>query len=355
MHLSRRRAVAFAAGVALTTVAVLAQQQTPAPTPSSTATALVIDGFARLSEGRVDDARALFDRAIALSRANDLRRIEAEAHRGMGRVLAEKGDFTASREALDRSLAMFEAIGEPAGIGQVWNQIGTTAYMRQKWDEAESAYRKSAAAFEKAGASRDLANALRNLTFLPTIAIDERLRLIADATQRAASVKDFNVQGAALHQWGDLLVLATDYAGAMQKLEASRALLEAHGTAAQLARLYTSIGRIYRLHGEPESALPYYEKALERERASRDVAGQVQTLNAMALAQHVLRRTRDADASHTQALAIAKEGATAQVPFIQRQMAIFYTETGRSARGAELLEAALKDDLTTAERVHVLS
>jgi tetratricopeptide (TPR) repeat protein len=355
MSVRLSRAVAVAAVAIVAAIGVRAQQSAPAATtPSATATALVIDGFARLNEGRVDDARALFDRAIALAHANDLRRIEAEAHRGVGRVLAGKGDFAASREALDRSLAMFEELGEQGGIGQVWNQIATTAYSRQKWDEAEIGYRRSAAAFEKAGLTRDLANALRNLTFLPTIAIDERLRLIAEATDRAASAKDLNLQGSALHQWGDLLVLNTDYAGAMQKLEASREILETHGNAAQLARLYTIIGRICRLHGEPESALPYYEKALERERVSRDVGGQVQTYNAMALAQHVLHRMRDAEANYTQALAIAKEGATSQVPFVQRQMAIFYVETGRVPRGAEMLEAALTDDLTTAERVHVL-
>jgi CHAT domain-containing protein len=354
MHLSRRRAVALSAAVALTTAVAVAQPQTPAASPSATATALVIDGFARVNEGRFDDARSLFDRAIAIAHANGLGRIEAEAHRGVGRVLAEKGEFAASREALDRSLAMFEAIDEHAGVGQVWNQIGTTAYLRQRWEEAEAAYRRSAAAFETAGLPRDLANALRNLTFLPTIAIDERLRLIAEAHDLAVSTGDLNLQGASLHQWGDLLVLNTDYAAAMRKLDASRAILETHGNAAQLARLYTSIGRIYRLHGEPESALPYYERALERQRTSRDVAGQVQTLNAMALAQHALYRTQDAGASYMQALATAKEGAPPLVPFIQRQLGIFYIETGRVPLGVEMLEAALKDSLTPAERAHVL-
>lgn len=330
-------------------------QQTPAGGVSPAGAALIRDGFARLDEGRFDDARVLFEQAIAIGREG-LPRIEAHGYRGLGRMWAHKGDLTAAREALDRSLKLFEEIGDQAGIGQAWNQVATNAFYRQLWDEAQDGYRRALAAFERAGLPGEEANVLRNLTFLPTVPQDERLRLIAAAVGRATLAKQPTLQGLSLHQWGDLLVQRNDYASAMRKLDEARAILEVHGDGNNLARLYTSIGRMFRLHGEPGLALPYYERALERQRASGDVAGEVQTLNAMALATHILRRAKEAQAHYDRALNLAQQrGTPAQVSFIQRQLGMFHVEIENVARGAALIEDGLRAELSIAERVHALS
>ncbi len=113
---------------------------------------------------------------------------------------------------------------------------------------------------------------------------------------------------------------------------------------------------MHRLHGEPAMALPYYERALERQLASRDEAGQVQTLNAIALANHVLGRSRVAQAHYERALTLARQtGVVGQVAFIQREFGIFLAEIGSFARGATLLEEGLRSELTPADRIRGLS
>ena len=156
----------------------------------------------------------------------------------------------------------------------------------------------------RAGLAGEEARVLRNLTFLPDRSLDEKLQLIASAVDRARLAGARSVEGLALHAWSDLLFGRNDYAGAMTKLEAALPLLETWGSGRDLARLYTSFGRLYRIHGDPARALTYYERALERQRVLRDLTGEIQTINAIALALSVLGRDKEAAARYEDALSL---------------------------------------------------
>src|SRR5262245_12569525 len=102
--------------IAIATVAAL-QATAPATTPGA---ALIADGFARLDEGRLDEAKALLEKALAIGRDEKIPRIEAHALRGFGRYWAQQGDPAAARDALDRSMKIFAALNDHPGIAQVW-------------------------------------------------------------------------------------------------------------------------------------------------------------------------------------------------------------------------------------------
>ncbi len=327
-----------------------------APATTSAGYELVRDGFSRLDEGRFDDGKALFEKALAVARDERNPRLEAQALRGLGRYWGHKNEPAAATDALDRSLKIFDALGDDAGSGQVWNQRATNAYFRQQWTEAETGYRNALAAFARAGLPGEEANALRNLTFLPTVSLEDRLQLIATAVDRAVAGSDRQTQALALHNWGDLLTQTADYAGGMKKLEEARSILEQLEAPAALSRVYTSLGRAYRLHGEGDLALPYYERALTLQQRVRDVAGEIQTLNARAIANHSLNRPAPARVLFDRALTLAQaRGTPAQVSLIRRQLGIFLIETGHPAEGATLLEQSIGPELGVADRVPALT
>src|SRR5262245_37784483 len=303
--------------------------------------ASLADGFAKVECGRFEEARTIFERAIAQAAAESNVRGEAEAYRGLGRVRSSLRDFASGREAYERALALFQRAGDDRGVGRVWNHLGADAYAQSRPAEARQCYDRALEAFGRAGLPGEEARVLRNLVFLPDRSLDEKLQLIASAVERARLAGERFVEGLALHTWGDLLFTRSNYAAAMAKLEAALPLLETSGNGRDLARLYTSVGRLFRVHGDPARALTYYERALVQQRVLRDLPGEIQTLNAIALALSVLHRDKEAAARYEDALSLVRSTGSPQIGFILQQFGIFHVDNGRYARGAALLEEAL--------------
>jgi CHAT domain-containing protein/tetratricopeptide (TPR) repeat protein len=313
----------------------------------------ILDAFTKLDEGRFDEARGLLEAALADARAGGHRHAEAHALRGLGRLFAHLNDPDRARQALGDARVIFEREQDHAGLAQVWNQVGTNAYYGQRWEEALEGYRRSVAAFEYAGLPGEAANVLRNLTFVPTLPLAERLSVIEQAATRARAAHQPLLEGLSLHTWSDLLVLNADYVGAMARLAEADALLTRHGTLLVRARMHTSRGRLYRLHGESDLALAEYRKALALQRQSKDVAGEVQTLTAIAIAEHAAQRTRPATAAFEAALSLSRTvGAVPLRQFVERQFGTFLAETGSPRRGIAVIESGLAGRPADVDRLH---
>ena len=97
------------------------------------------------------------------------------------------------------------------------------------------------------------------------------------------------------HQHGDLAFVAGDYARALAETERAAGLFERAGARGDLARALTSIGRIYRVHGQPEQAVPFYARALDVQQALSQGAAAVQSLLGLAIAGVVIGNAADAE------------------------------------------------------------
>ena len=100
------------------------------------------------------------------------------------------------------------------------------------------------------------------------------------------------LEGMVAHQHGDLAFVAGDYARALRETERALPLLESAGARSDLARALTSIGRIYRVHGQPEQAIPYYRRALDVQQGLANPSAAVQSLIGIAIAELVVQATR---------------------------------------------------------------
>jgi CHAT domain-containing protein/tetratricopeptide (TPR) repeat protein len=102
------------------------------------------------------------------------------------------------------------------------------------------------------------------------------------------------------------------------------------------------MGRLNRVHGRPEAAIPLYEQALQLQRESDDRIGVVQSLNAIGIAHGLLGNHRRERELYEQAYELALETNSPRViDFMRANLAASLLFEGEYARGAELLEQVL--------------
>ena len=75
------------------------------------ADALRVVGAARLTLGRVDDAREALERGLALAREHGSKLVEGETLRVLAACCVQEGEHEPAREQLSAAMAIFEAVG----------------------------------------------------------------------------------------------------------------------------------------------------------------------------------------------------------------------------------------------------
>jgi len=269
-----------------------------------------------------------------------------EAATGAARAHLDQGRDFNTRRAYDQALAELDqawAAADAADLrltGEIQAARGLALFGKRDWPGMREAYEAAANLFDRAGAFRDQARALRGLAFCPAIPWPERERIIARAADVLQRDPDPAVEGLVLHHWGDILVNEGRYGSALEKLERALVKLEGSPDENARARLLTSLGRARRLHGQPEEALAYYDKALRIQTRIGDLAGAAQTENAIAISLSYLRRP-EAIAHSARGLALAVlSGVPASVAFNRMTHATFLHQAGDDRHALPLLEIA---------------
>ncbi|WP_291981033.1 CHAT domain-containing tetratricopeptide repeat protein [Luteitalea sp.] len=275
-------------------------------TAAETPAHLVDEGIRLISLNRLDDAWAVLvrarDQAVA---AGDLV-VEGRAEWGLGRVAFLRRDDAATEEHYARAArrlddaAAFELRATLAlQRGRELSERGAHAAAEQQW--------RAGVALTRAHGPRWLqAQLLRSLTFVATVPMADRLVLIEEAERSLEGEQRPALEGLVAHQHGDLAFLAGDYIRALRETERAVGLLERAGARADLARALTSVGRIYRVHGEPEQAIPWFRRALDVQRGIDNTPAEVQNLIGLGIAHLHLARFDEAAAAYAEAVAVAR-------------------------------------------------
>jgi CHAT domain-containing protein/tetratricopeptide (TPR) repeat protein len=150
------------------------------------------------------------------------------------------------------------------------------------------------------------------------------------------------MEGHILHSWGDTLTAANRFGDAGERLDRAAVLLEETGDREALARVFTSMGRLFRLHGQPERALELYRRALAIQEQTGDRNGIIQSHNAMGVAFTFMENYRRAGESYQRGLDLALEtGSERIVDALRGALADNFMNREEYARAAEQLEAVI--------------
>ena len=303
-----------------------------------------LDAADRLvAEGKGEAARKLYEAAAARAQSEKNGVLESRALASIGRLLSRATQYVEAQKYLTQALPLAEAAGDHAAVARVCDSLGIAARYLGRADEARTWYKKAAEAAGLAGDLRLQTNSLINLAGLMESSDPNAERTIRDATEVAHKIGDKDLEGRAFHRWGDFLFTTGDFAAAMEKLDRAAALLGEIRDDEELARVYTSMGRLNRAHGRPAEAIPLYEKALHIQQAVGDKVGVIQSLNAMGVAYQGQDDNKRAREYFERAYELAlKTDSPRIIDFMRANLAGNLIDLHEYARAAPLLEEVLR-------------
>ena len=261
---------------------------------------------------------------------------------GMYRQLL--GDYQGALEQYRRSLAIFEELGDRAGMAQSYHQLGMVAHQRGDYEEALEQYRRSLAITEELGDRAGMAKSyhqLGNLSFLRGDyegALEQYRRSLAiteELGDRAGMAKSY-------HQLGNISYLSGDYQGAREQYQRSLAIAEELGDRAGMAKSYHSLGNLSYSRGDYQGALEQYRRSLAIQEELRDRAGMAKSYHQLGMVAQNQGDYQGALEQYRRSLAIFEElGDRAGMAYSAGQLGIVAQQRGDTQGALEQYRRSL--------------
>src|SRR4030095_12838810 len=205
--------------------------------------------------------------------------------------------------------------------------LAIASYSVNDDDTARTHYDRAAAAYRTAGDERSrIRVSFRSFS----IGVVARQSLDGfDALQAEAhAMGDKQLEGEILRGWGDDLFQLSLYKPAIEKLEEAVALFQEAQSAHDVATTYTSLGRLYRAHGQPGGALEYQLKGLKIEEPRNRPRLLIQSLTAVGVAAGANGDWALARTYYERALAAAeRSGVATYINFMRADLGSFIVDT----------------------------
>jgi predicted ATPase/transcriptional regulator with XRE-family HTH domain len=121
--------------------------------PASKTVARALNGAGHLARDQADNAtaRILIERSLAMWQELGNKREMAWALNGLGLLAFDRGDNQAARNYYEQSLALWQEVGERWGYARVNNDLGHLANREGRFEEAVARHKESLAIFQETG------------------------------------------------------------------------------------------------------------------------------------------------------------------------------------------------------------
>ena len=284
-------------------------------------------------------ARRALERTIEIAEKEQNRQIEADARAYLGGGMHQAGEYEAANAQFQKALGLYEQLGNPSRAASVKTFLASIASLTGDNNKARSYYAEALAVYESLNDLAAVASLHSSLAFVT--AGDEAKRHIDQGLQLARRIGARKTEAQLLHLWADRDYASDDFRSAFDRLDQSRSIFEELGERDALSRVLTSLGRLYRAHGRPDQAIPFYQRALELQKQSGDKQGIIQSLNAITVALNILGRNVEALRNEEEALRLAREtGSPLLIKFVLEGVASSHLYLKQYQKAADLLEEA---------------
>ena len=249
--------------------------------PWTLARTLLVAGWAPYWRNEMHHARAMFEEALQVARANpeDDTWAEARALTMLAIMISETGDEEESLGLASQALAIAEASGDRFSIGVAKESVGSALRRLWRLEDAEPHLDAAVQAFRELGARWELASALTSRGIASRFAArnEDALRDLREAYRLCRELRERSLITWTASSLAKALVGESDLGAAWQVLE------EASGTAnregpGSFDWLLDAEAEILLAEGDRETALERSLELLDYERArsqAKDVAAQV--------------------------------------------------------------------------------
>jgi class 3 adenylate cyclase/tetratricopeptide (TPR) repeat protein len=185
-------------------------------------------------------------RAVATERARVQNRL--------GGVAWSRGDLPAARTYVERSLAIWIALGDLLGQTDAQNNLGVLAEQRGAWDEAITHYEAARMVDQQIGRRREAALSMINLgiVYFHQGDLQAALPLLEQAAAQTALVEDTLHEAMALRWQGRALIRKHCWSEARGVLERALALAQAHEWLLECLDAYAALGQLALVTGHAD-------------------------------------------------------------------------------------------------------
>ncbi|MFV9503268.1 MAG: ATP-binding protein [Oscillochloridaceae bacterium umkhey_bin13] len=257
--------------------------------------------------GRYAEAEQVFDQALARAQPLEATAIIAFCLKGHGINANACGEYVLALTFHERSLALYQQLGDADGIGDTLNRMGGAAYDQGNLPLARHYWEASHAAYAQCGNASGMARALNNL--------GEVCRIQGDyATSRQLSERSLVLQyelgpGWSVNPRNNLALLAR-YAGNLSEArrlhERSLAICETIGDLRGAANTNYFLGELALVIGDLAAAEAHLLTSLRSYRASGQRQGLSACLTLLAELALIRGEASEAQALAREALALAE-------------------------------------------------
>ena len=207
-----------------------------------------------LQTGALDDARAGYERALALG-GHD-RQLRARVEQNLGILANIRGDLDSAESHYNLSLEAYESVGNEQGCALAYHNLGMVSADRELWDDADRYFTHT--------------------------------RSIAEANG------DAHLQALCMVNHAEVEVARQHYDDARQHAETALAILDQLGARHHKVDAYRVIGMVYRETGKPALAESRLRSAIELAVSTGSVLGEAEAARELAVLYQSMGRNQEA-------------------------------------------------------------
>ncbi len=183
----------------------------------------------------------------------------------LGALTTAQGDYPAAERFLEKSLSMYEELGDQQGIAASLNALGVAARDRGDYPTAQSYLERSLACWRVLGDRLSIARCLHNLANVVKVRGDypRAQWALSEATEIFTELGDHNGAAWSINQQGDIARAQGDMAAAQKFYQGALSTFRASEDPWGCARSLTDLGSIDCEQGDYAGAHAAYREALE--------------------------------------------------------------------------------------------
>jgi CHAT domain-containing protein/tetratricopeptide (TPR) repeat protein len=254
-------------------------------------------------------------------------------------LLASNNNVREAQDWFNQAQSAFTETHSASGLAHSHFQLAALNHHAVSASESAAAFTSIAEEYDRLGDPIDaLASRLQSISTSDPDAGEKFEKLRSQAHELHAP----GMEARTHEMWGDNLFVRGRYDQAMLEYQQADSLYVACACLLdERAALQTSMGRLERVQGRPEAAIPHYRLAYHLQKLSGDQSYIPQTLNAISVAYEVMRQYDKAIAYVQQALSVARAIHSQQfVEFLTANLGYLYFQAGQPSRALPLLQQA---------------
>lgn len=211
--------------------------------------------------GHRDDWLPDLERGVARSQAQDDPLAEAELAWFIGELFRLRSKFDLARQWLDRSSAIFAALGAPQGQARALNELAFVAWQQHRYDEAEALAQRALTLLDADDPERATCFSRLGLVAIDRQQWTEAERYHRDALEIRQAQGDQRKIAWSLHNLGYALRGQGKYEEAINDYQQAIVILAHESDLANCAIAQMNLGIVYSLAGQLDQSITIYKLA----------------------------------------------------------------------------------------------